>query len=100
MRPEIAGGLLKRLIISVAVIAVFAAWYRLAGVFIAQLKDERFDEIRVEKDWMVRVAKFAITLLGLAAFLEVWEIDISGALTGVGVLGAGFAIAAQDLVRA
>ncbi|MDJ0994934.1 MAG: mechanosensitive ion channel [Dinoroseobacter sp.] len=97
--PEIAGGLLKRLIISVAVIAVFTAWYRLAGVFIAQLRDDRFDEIRVEKDWMVRVAKFAITLLGISALLEVWEIDISSALTGVGVLGAGLAIAAQDLVR-
>ncbi len=97
--PEIAGGLLKRLIVSVAVIAVFTAWYRLAGVFIAQLRDDRFDEIRVEKDWMVRVTKSAVILLGIAALLEVWDIDISGALTGVGVLGAGLAIAAQDLVR-
>ncbi|MDJ0858662.1 MAG: mechanosensitive ion channel [Dinoroseobacter sp.] len=97
--PEIAGGVLRRLIISVAVIAVFTAWYRLAGVFIAQLRDDRLTEVRVEKDWMVRLAKFAIMLLGISSLLEVWDIDMSSALTGVGVVGAALAIAAQDLVR-
>jgi MscS family membrane protein len=38
-------------------------------------------------------------LLGLTALLKVWQVDISGALTGVGVLGAGLAIAMQDLIR-
>lgn len=97
--PEVAGGVLRRLIISVAVIAVFSAWYRLAGTFVAVLREDTLEDIRIEKDWMVRVAKFAIMLLGISALLEVWDIDISSALTGVGVLGAGLAIAAQDLVR-
>ena len=97
--PELAGGFTRRLISSVAVIAVFTAWYRLAGPFISLLRNEQLGQLRVEQDWMIRVTQFAILLFGLTSLLNVWEIDISGALTGVGVLGAGLAIAAQDLVR-
>ncbi len=97
--PNLAGGLLRRAIISVAVIAVFAAWYELAAAFAALLIGRKIQGVRIERDWITRVTRFAIVLFGLTSLLKVWEIDISAALTGVGVLGAGLAIAAQDLIR-
>lgn len=93
------GEFVSRLIISVAVIAVFSAWYHLAANFLAVLHSRKFRKISVESGWMVRVTQFAILLFGITALLDVWSVDISGALTGVGVLGAGLAIALQDLIR-
>jgi MscS family membrane protein len=98
--PPVLNGLLLKLITSVAVLAVFSAWYRLAEAFVSVLfKQKTGPVVRVEQDWIVRTTRFAIVLFGLTSLLKIWNIDISGALTGVGVLGAGFAIAAQDLVR-
>jgi len=97
--PAVLNGLMRNLIGSVAVLAVFSAWYQLAGPFISLLFSQRPGVVRVEQEWMVRVTRFAIVLFGLTSLLNVWSIDISGALTGVGVLGAGLAIAAQDLIR-
>lgn len=82
-----------------AVISVFSAWYQLVGPFLEVLGKNRFNIVSMETSWVERLTKFAILLFGITALLKVWSIDISGALTGVGVLGAGLAIAAQDLVR-
>lgn len=97
--PELAGGLLRRVLASVAIIAVFAGWYNLCGPFVTLLSGDRRLDITVETGWMERVARFAVVLFGITALLTVWQLDISGALTGVGVLGAGLAIATQDLIR-
>ena len=97
--PNLAGGVLRNIVATAAIAAVFATWYELAGNFVAILKTGEFEPVILEADWTMRVTRFAILLFGIAAVLEVWNVDISGALTGVGVLGAGLAIAAQDLVR-
>ncbi|MCA0871464.1 mechanosensitive ion channel family protein [Seohaeicola saemankumensis] len=98
--PDLLRHFLVRLLASVAVIAVFSAWYRLASAFVSILRGEGVGaHLRLGRDWTVRVTEFAVLLFGITALLRVWEIDISGALTGVGVLGAGLAIALQDLVR-
>lgn len=97
--PEFAGGFLRNLVFSFAVVSIFSAWYQLVGPFLAILDKNRFGVVSMETSWIERVTKFAILLFGITALLKVWDIDISGALTGVGVLGAGLAIAAQDLVR-
>ncbi len=91
--------LLERIMGSVAIIAVFGAWYRLSGPFAALLWTDKLSLVPSETGWVQRVMQFAILLFGLTSLLRVWQVDISGALTGVGVLGAGLAIAAQDLVR-
>lgn len=97
--PETAGGFLRRVIASVAIIAVFSAWYNLCGPFVSLLSGDRRLDLNMETGWMERVARFGVILFGITALLTVWEVDISGALTGVGVLGAGLAIATQDLIR-
>ncbi len=71
----------------------------LSGPFAALLWTDKLSLVPSETGWVQRVMQFAILLFGLTSLLRVWQVDISGALTGVGVLGAGLAIAAQDLVR-
>jgi MscS family membrane protein len=79
--------------------AIFAAWYNLAAVFLSALNPKQLNNLVAETDWAVRVTRFVIILLGITALLQLWNIDVSAAFTGVGVLGAGVAIAAQDILK-
>lgn len=97
--PELIAEILQRILISVALVAVFATWFQLSGPFVSLLIADRTEAAIQETGWIQRVCQFAILLFGLTAFLEVWQIDISNTLTGVGVLGAGLAISTQDLIR-
>lgn len=97
--PELLADILQKMTLSVVLIALFAAWYRLAAVFVAILDPMKPGNGITEIDWIVRVARFVIVLLGITALLGLWKVNVSAAITGVGFLGAGLAIAAQDLLR-
>ncbi len=97
--PDFVDGLLNRILASVAIVAVFSGWYNLSGPFVSLLRNGRFRKIHMEARWMERVAQFGVLLFAITSLLKVWQVDITGALTGVGVLGAGIAIATQDLIR-
>lgn len=97
--PKLFGGVVERVLISVLVLAVFAAWYRLVPPFVALIDPNQLSKLTADVSWLARIAQFIIVVLAVTAVLEVWDIDISSALTGVGVFGAGLAIAAQDLIR-
>ncbi|MEP1197928.1 mechanosensitive ion channel family protein [Tateyamaria sp.] len=98
--PDDGSGLfLSRVLSSVAIVAIFGAWYRLSGPFASLLRNDTSSLVSSETDWIERVTQFSVLLFGLTSLLKVWQIDITGALTGVGVLGAGLAIATQDLLR-
>jgi len=96
--PEAAGEILRRVISSVAIIAVFSTWYSLSGPFVSYIRSEKYGNVKVESDWIEHIAQIAIILFGITALLRIWNVDISGALTGVGVLGAGLALASQDMI--
>ena len=97
--PLLISGIIEKLILTVIVIAVFAVWYNRAGPLISLLNPEQLTKLMTEMDWAVRVARFVIILLAITALLQLWNIDVSAAITGVGVLGAGLAIAAQDMLK-
>ena len=97
--PDIAAGFVKRVLMSIAIMAVFSGWHSLCGPFVSLLRSDRLEGLAMETGWMTRVAQFSVILLAITSLLKVWEVDIAGALTGVGVLGAGIAIATQDLIR-
>jgi MscS family membrane protein len=97
--PAFIGYIIEKLALTVMVVAVFAAWYKLAADFIAVLNHKQPDNVVTDMDWSVRVTRFVIILLGIAAVLELWQIDVSAVLTGVGVFGAALVIALQDMVR-
>ncbi|MEP2505487.1 MAG: mechanosensitive ion channel family protein [Paracoccaceae bacterium] len=90
---------LRKVLSSIAIVTVFGAWYQLSGPFASLLRADTSNLVSSETDWIQRVTQFSVLLFGLTSLLKVWQIDITGALTGVGVLGAGLAIATQDLLR-
>jgi MscS family membrane protein len=49
--------------------------------------------------WLTTAVQVLLVLLAAASVLELWGINIAGAATGLGVLGAGLAIAMQDFIQ-
>ena len=50
-------------------------------------------------DWVDRVAKIVIVVIGAATILDVWGIKVIPILTGLGLVGAAVALGAQDLFK-
>ena len=92
--------LVDNLLESFAVAAVFSALHGLVGPISAQLYPETPKMAAdVGRDWIEGTVRGVVLVLGVAAILRVWGVDIGSALTGVGVFGAALALAAQDFVR-
>jgi len=89
----------ERLVISVAIVAMFSAGYSLSVPLAALLRPYRTAQTQIQVDWTVRLAKIAVVFIGIAAVLRVWGIDIGPVLTGMGLAGAAVALAAQDLFK-
>jgi len=89
----------ERLLISVAIASIFAAGYSLVDTTVGWLVSAK-DRVRgLQLLWLKKVLRAATVIIGLAAVLKVWDIDLGPVLTGMGVLGAGVALAAQDIFR-
>ena len=79
--------------------SVFAAIYGTTGLLEGVLSKYRRSGTELQVDWTIRLVKAAISLLGATAVLRIWSIDLGPVLTGMGVLGAAVALAAQDLFK-
>lgn len=99
---DVAGGVrdfLDRVMASLATLALFWAFYNLAhpvGALFQRI--ERFQSLAMV-DWLVRLARVVVVLLGLAAVLEQWGIAIGPVLAGLGLVSAAVALGAQDLFK-
>ena len=96
--PAKVDGVLQRILTTFVVLALYGTLYRRADRIIARLNSASSTELEADKSWMVSLFRLAVAVMAFATVTKVWGVDISGALTGVGVLGAGVAIAAQDFV--
>jgi MscS family membrane protein len=96
--PEIANEVLQRVLSTFIVLALYGTLYRHADLIIAWLSPDGGTKVGADRNWMVRLFRLAVAIMAFATVTDVWGLSISGALTGVGVLGAGLAIAAQDFV--
>ncbi len=97
--PGFLGDVSLDLVSSVLIIAVFSVFFHLSETIVSTISPRHAKRVRVEKGWATRVIQLTIVVLAIAALLGQWDIEIGTALTGVGVLGAGLALAAQDLTR-
>lgn len=93
--PEPYFTIVRNLLISACVAALFSVAYAMC-VFIPQLVKRN---IRRQSTFLLRISRVLVLFIGIAAILKVWGIDIGPALTGMGVLGAALALAAQDSVN-
>ncbi|WP_421982157.1 mechanosensitive ion channel family protein [Roseibium sp.] len=97
--PSILDQTLEKLVISVAVAAIFAAAFALIDVSVAWIVPAKDRIHGLQMAWLKKLLKAATLIIALSAILKVWDIDLGPVLTGMGVLGAGVALAAQDLFR-
>jgi MscS family membrane protein len=97
--PEVISTTIERILITLVVAALFAAAYVLTGPLSKFLEPYRTTSTQIQVDWILRLAKVIVIFLGIAAVFAVWGIDLGPVLTGMGLFGAGVALAAQDLLR-
>jgi MscS family membrane protein len=50
-------------------------------------------------DWLIKLVKFLIVLMGVASILEIFGIDIGPILTGLGLFSVAVALGAKDLFQ-
>ena len=89
----------NRLAASVLVLAIFYGTFKSGDLFAEVLRSKSASSMSQHTDWIVTVLRVVVVVIGLAAILNVWGIDIGPMLTGMGVAGAAVALAAQDLVK-
>lgn len=85
---------------SVLVFLVALGFYNLAGTAsIMSPKTASFLNIKVDKillPFLSKVIRFIIIVLAVVVILQEWEYDITGFITGIGLGGLAFALAAQQ----
>jgi MscS family membrane protein len=94
--PDAALTIVDRLLWSVVVGHVFLTGYRLLADLIAGALPH---QIIADRAWIVAILRGLAVLFAGASILHVWGINIGSVFAGVGVLGAGLAIALQDLIQ-
>ena len=97
--PGTVGNVLERILISIAIASIFSVAYVLTDPLTKLMEPYRRTGAEIQFDWLIRAIKIIIVFLGISAVLAVWDIDIGPVITGMGILGAGVALAAQDLFR-
>jgi MscS family membrane protein len=96
--PPVADGIVRQLLVGLLVIVLYSALFRRTDMLI-ELFLRRHGKPGLDTIWMSRILQLVIIALCFSTVLDVLGIDISGAVAGLGVLGAGLAIASQDFVR-
>ncbi|MEM7654401.1 MAG: mechanosensitive ion channel family protein [Pseudomonadota bacterium] len=91
----LAGNLVKSLI----VFTIFWGFYNAVGPVSTVLEKLKavFTDAMVQ--WLVKAIRFAIILIGAAAVLELWGIEVGPILAGLGLFGVAVALGAQDLFK-
>ncbi len=97
--PPLIDQTLERLVMSIVIAAVFAATYTLTSAAVRWIVSARRHQNGLQLDWLNKIFKAIVFVVGVVAVLQVWGVNIGPVATGMGVLGAGMAIAAQDLFR-
>jgi len=96
--PAIMDGVAQKILVTVIVLTFYRSLYRRVDLIVVVIAPTGVSRVGAGTAWMVSLLRMAVAVMAFATTLEVWGVSISGALTGVGVFGAGVAIAAQDFV--
>ncbi|NQW08802.1 MAG: mechanosensitive ion channel family protein [Alphaproteobacteria bacterium] len=97
--PTDLDGLADNVVRSLIAFTLFWSLYRvvdpLAFVF-NRLKDVLGGPM---VEWLIKAIKLAFVLLGSAAILEIWGINVAALIAGLGLFGVAVALGAQDLFK-
>jgi MscS family membrane protein len=96
--PAVSDGILKQLLVVLVLIVIYSALFRRADLLV-ELLLHREGKAGLDTIWISRVLQLVLIALCFASVTDVLGLDISGAVAGLGVFGAGLAIASQDFIR-
>ena len=101
--PDFIDVILLKLVRSLIVFTIFWALYRIIRP-LAFLLDKVSNMVGAQelgdalRDFFVKLLKFAVACLGIAAFLEEWDFNVAAVLGGLGLVGMALAFGAQNLI--
>jgi MscS family membrane protein len=84
---------------SLIAFTLFWAFYRITTPLSTVLLKAEGVLTRPMVDWIVKAAKIAFVVLGVATVLELWGIAVGPIIAGLGLFGVAVALGAQDLFK-
>ncbi len=94
-----AATLVQNLVISLVTFIIFWGLYRITEPVSHVLSEFEHVLTRPLTNWMVRALKVIFVLIGAAAILEVWGIQVAPLIAGAGLFGVAIALGAQDMFK-
>ena len=94
-----ASAMADKLTRSLVAFTIFWALYRAVGPLNSVMHnlDRLFSAELV--DWMAKVVRVLVIVIGAAAILEIWGIQVGPIIAGFGLIGVAVALGAQDLFK-
>ncbi|PLW84350.1 mechanosensitive ion channel protein MscS [Kineobactrum sediminis] len=84
---------------SLVVFTLFWTFHQLTGPVGALLQRSRGFLTQPMVDWMVKIGRILLILVGAATILELWGIAVGPIIAGLGLFGVAVALGAQDLFK-
>ncbi len=91
--------IVQNVVISLVTVIIFWGLYKITDPLARALS--RFEHIltRPLTNWLVRALKVIFVVIGSAAVLEVWGIQVAPLIAGAGLFGVAVALGAQDMFK-
>ncbi len=97
--PDGAQGVVEKILQSLVAFSIFWTLNRAVGAFSFLFTGMRDTLSPAIVDWLVKALQILFILIGGAAILEVWGIQVGPILAGLGIFGVAVALGAQDLFK-
>ncbi len=97
--PARAHLFLDRCVMSFGMAILFWTFFRVMVPLARQFSRFEGAMTRSMINWLTKGIRFFIVLLGIAAIMNVWGIQIGPILAGLGILGVAVALGAQDMFK-
>lgn len=97
--PDDAQGIADKILRSLVAISIFWTLNRAVGAFSFLFTGLRQTLSSAIVDWMVKALQGFFLIVGLAAVLDIWDIQIGPILAGLGVFGLAIGLGAQDFFK-
>ncbi len=91
--------LVNNLVISLVTFIIFWGLYKITDPLAKALTQFEHVLTKPLTNWLVRALKVIFVVIGAAAVLEVWGIQVAPLIAGAGLFGVAIALGAQDMFK-
>lgn len=90
---------MERFIYSLIIFNIFWAFYNLVHPISLLVAKMEHDLSRTVVDWIVRIVRFVLIVLGIATVLQKWGVPVASLIASLGIVGMAVALGAQDMFK-